>query len=554
MAHQTRPRHSNAARPRHVLRPRLDPLEGRLLLSAGDLDPTFGTGGFALEGFTKKGVKTTRGDALAVEIQGDGSIVAAGNAFGDFGLMRLLPDGSLDPSFGSGGKVTTAFSTNMEYVIDLAIQPTDGKIVAVGLSDQRARSRDPYNYDFALARYNLDGTLDTSFGPSRNGKVTTGISTAATGNLNNLWDHPHAVAIQPDGKILVAGSTYNGVDNDFALVRYNANGTLDTSFGPDHSGIVTTDFAPGSGDGIVDMMALADGKILVAGDSGGSSALARYNSDGTLDDGTAIDTTPGDAFGTGGKVITTIGPSPSFVEGLAIQSDGKIIAAGAAYGAGVDFAVVRYHTDGALDVSFGTGGITTVTRPDGQGTEPGGVVLQADGKIVVAGSTGPHGAKRVILARLDSSGQLDTSFGSAGFSVPSFGTTSEYARAIALQPDGKVVTAGSAELADGSHKFAVARFLTDAPAATLTATASGVESTALTGGGSLLADPAQTRATVPPTAVLDRAIAEVAVAPPPTDPSDPSSIFPRPARRRPNAQNRIMLRLAIDPGLDLATR
>ena len=229
------------ARKRHRLRPRLDALEDRFLLTAGDLDPTFGTGGIVLTGFPslRTNVQGTGGNAFAVQIQSDGKIVAAGWGLYDFAVARYNTNGSLDPTFGSGGEVVTTFNQQLTaYANDLAIQP-DGKIVVVGYTLVTVGSGTNSVTDtvFAMARYNTNGTLDTSFGPNHNGLVTTKI-------LGN--DSAHAVVIQPDGKIVVAGSIARGLPrpSSAALVRYNPNGTLDTSFG--QGGIMTPTFVPGA--------------------------------------------------------------------------------------------------------------------------------------------------------------------------------------------------------------------------------------------------------------------------------------------------------------------
>jgi uncharacterized delta-60 repeat protein len=193
-------------------------------------------------------------DASAVAIQPDGRIVAAGESQGgfgrDFALARYNVDGSLDTSFDSDGKVTTDFGV-LDAASDVAIQP-DGRIVAAGNSGGFGFSR-----DFALARYNRDGSLDTSF--DSDGKVTTdfGGSEVAT-----------AVAVHPDGRCVAAG----GSDEDFALAGYKVDGSLDTSF--DSDGKVTTDF--GGFEFASDVAIQPDGRIVAAGNSGGDFALARY--------------------------------------------------------------------------------------------------------------------------------------------------------------------------------------------------------------------------------------------------------------------------------------
>jgi uncharacterized delta-60 repeat protein len=228
-------------------------------------------------------------------------------------------------------------------------------------------SKNGSNYDFALARYNTDGTLDTNFGTG--GKVITAIGSST--------DVAESVAIQSDGKIVAAGFSNNGSNNDFALVRYNTNGTLDTTF--DSDGKVTT--AIGSANDVAYSVAIqSDGKIVAAGysRSGGSNddfALVRYNTDGSLDT----------SFDSDGKVTTAIGGSNDYAESVTIQSDGKIVAAGHSYmSSNYDFTLARYNTDGTLDTSFGTNG-KVATAIGGSDDVAYSVAIQSDGKIVAAG-------------------------------------------------------------------------------------------------------------------------------------------------------------------------
>ena len=271
--------------------------------------------------------------------------------------------GSLDTGFGKSGIVTTSIGSGDDAAHALGIQ-SDGKIVVAGNSSNSNSSKN----DFALARYNTDGSLDTGFG-------TGGIITTSIGSIN---DAASALGIQSDGKIVAAGSSYNGSKYDFALARYNANGTLDTGFGT--GGIVTTSI--GSNNDYANALIQSDGRIVVAGRSFNSSsnkydfALVRYNANGTLDT----------TFGTGGIVTTPIGSDWDYAYALGIQpSDGKIVAAGSSNsGSNYDFALVRYNTDGSLDTGFGTGGI--VTTPIGSSDDYAlALGIQSDGRIVAAG-------------------------------------------------------------------------------------------------------------------------------------------------------------------------
>jgi uncharacterized delta-60 repeat protein len=325
----------------------------------GSPDGSFGSGG---EVVTSIGPHSM---AYSVAIQADGKIVAAGVALGptvalgQFAMVRYLPDGSLDASFGTGGKVTTPAFVDDDQARSVVIQG-DGKLVVAG--GARIVTGNDSRYNFAVARYLPDGRLDQGFGTG--GKVSTFIGP--------LHDHGQDVAVQGDGKIVAVGEAdVVGPEPHFALARYTANGGLDPSFGI--GGKVTTVFA-GSGLTYASALAIqANGKIVVAGgtddEEGNKFALARYTPSGSLD-GT---------FGKGGKVTSTITARPSGVEArafdVAIQADGRILAAGAS---GNRFALARYLTEAGfyqplamarvLDTRNGTGAPV--------GKLPGGATLE----------------------------------------------------------------------------------------------------------------------------------------------------------------------------------
>ena len=394
------------------------------------LDAGFGAGGKVITEFGG----TTSGDwASGVAVQPDGKVVAAGqtnvNGPTDFALARYYPNGTLDPSFGTGGKVITDFAGSNDGARSVAMQP-DGKIVAGGWTVANGL------IDFALARYNSDGTLDPSFGMG--GKVITGFGVTAQG---------FATAVGLDGKIVVAG--YANIDwgYQFALARYNSDGTLDASFGT--GGKVTTPFGdPGDSSAIAWSIAIQrDGKIVTAGADNSGLALARYNSDGTLDAG----------FGMGGRV-TAYSLNRTFA--VALQPDGRIVAAGQANYS--DFGLVRYNSNGSLDFSFGAGGRVT-TDFAGSRDLAFAVAVRTDGKIVAAGqsfvsSSSPFAPNSdFALARYNSDGSLDPSFGTGGKATTEFAGLADQAMSVAIQPDGKAVAAGSANV-NGNSKFGLARY------------------------------------------------------------------------------------------------
>jgi uncharacterized delta-60 repeat protein len=266
----------------------------------------------------------------------------------------------------------------------------------------------------------------------------------------------HALVIQPDGRIIVGGS-YSGSlvgQAGHALIRYNSNGSPDMSFG--EGGLVTTPFMSGQETAIRALAVQQDGKILAAGSIGSFVfSLVRYNANGSLDT----------SFGGSGIVITVFFNYHEGARGLAIQTDGKIVVAGNAYQPSLptveDFALIRYNQDGSLDNTFGNGGKVLTDFADMIGTYDlaRAVVLQPDGKIIAAGVTGIHETD-FALARYNTNGSLDTSFGNAGKVKTDFWHNSDDASSVALLPDGKILVVGNAIGSQGLD-FVVARYNPD---------------------------------------------------------------------------------------------
>lgn len=310
----------------------------------------------------------------AVVLQADGKILVAGTSaladpnalHSDVVIARYHTDGSLDSSFGTGGRVVTHLGSTTEVApgngLGLAVQP-DGKILFGGLSvDISNNSR-----RFLVIRYDTAGNLDSSFGVG--GVATTQLPGALAPDL----------ALQSDGRIVLAGGAFFGGDHDFTLVRYESNGTLDASFGV--GGIVSTDF--GGIEGAEGVSIQGDGKIVAVGDvflgtpTQTDFALARYLPDGSLDA----------AFGSGGLVTTDLG-GDEFGKALVIQANGRIVAVGdESFAADPDFLLARYLSDGSLDTSFGAGGLVSTEFGPGNVDEVRSVAEQSDGKIVAAGTT-----------------------------------------------------------------------------------------------------------------------------------------------------------------------
>jgi uncharacterized delta-60 repeat protein len=344
------------------------------------------------------------------------------------------PDGSLDSSFGSDGKTTTHFGSGGDIAFGVVLQP-DGKAVAAGYAFHEGKKR------FALARYNVDGSLDATFNST--GKVITSVSSGE--------DEAHCLALQPDGKIIAAGFT-RPATAEVALVRYHTNGTLDTSFGS--AGKVITAVAEGDDDARA-ILIQPDGKIVIVGYGYRSSGtndviILRYNADGTLDNG----------FGTGGKLMFAFGGSYDNGFGAALQPDGKIIAVGSTFDGLDHWAIARITSNGTLDSSFDSDGKITTSFATGS-QSASGVAIQADGKIVVGGEADIGGGYNFALARYNSNGSLDTTFGSGGKVTTDWHGRMDLGRSLAIQRDGKILLGGMARNPADKFNMAVARYLRD---------------------------------------------------------------------------------------------
>jgi uncharacterized delta-60 repeat protein/uncharacterized repeat protein (TIGR01451 family) len=343
--------------------------------------------------------------------------------------------GDLDPTFDGDGQVTTDFVGGADESRAVAIQ-ADGKIVAVGEMTGFGAE------DYGVVRYRTDGSLDPTF--DGDGKLTTDFS----GSPNAA----NAVAVQADGKIVVGGGISQFVGSDFTLARYNPDGSLDTSF--DEDGRVQTDFA-GSVDVVRGLAIQSDGKIVAAGFASvdlRDFALARYNTDGSLDP----------TFGGDGRVTVDFLGEPDQASAVLIPADGRIVTVGHSFAAGTnnDFAVARFNTDGSLDSTFhGDGKLTTDFFGDID--EARALAIQADGKLVAAGSARLSGAQGGALARYNSDGSLDSAFDADGKVTTHSPAKSEDAWGVAIQADGKIVIAGCDSCFVNSPDFAVFRYRPD---------------------------------------------------------------------------------------------
>ncbi len=377
------------------------------------LDPTFGSGG-------RVSTPVGGGQGEAVVIQPGGGIVTAGwrtvGSGTDFALTRNTGDGTLDSSFGKNGIATTDLGGAGDEAFDAALLPDNG-IVAVGRTDALGILKTA----FGVVCYRPDGTLNPNFGTG--GIVTTPIF--GKGAIAN------AVAVQHDGKIVVAGfaDEASGSGSDFALARYNADGTLDTSF--DGDGIVTTDLS-GQDDDITALAIQPDGKIVAVGTAGEDIGLARYTPDGQLDT----------SFGNGGSKITNLGFA-DVANGVALTLSGQILIAGYTIGAkrGNDFLLARYNINGTLDSTFGSGGVVKTDISGGDDFAEN-LVIDGQGRIILVGRATSSTILDMALARYKADGTLDTSFANHGTLTADFHGRGEFGEDVALDAQGRIVAAG----------------------------------------------------------------------------------------------------------------
>ncbi len=345
-------------------------------------------------------------------------------------LVAQTP-GSLDLTFGSGGIFTTAIGSANDQGTDVA-QLSDGNIIVVGHTYTDASALE----DFFVMRLSSNGAIDPVFGV--NGKTII--------DFLNGDDQAQAVEIQPDGKILVAGYSLGNAGFNSVVARLLPNGTLDAGFGT--NGRVVVNF--GSTDFCLAMRLLSDGKILLAGRAynGITSdfALARLLPNGTLDN----------TFGTSGKQMLDLFGEQESINAIAVQPDGKIVAVGETTNVTSSFAVARLLANGSLDPSFGNGGKVKTTF----GTESDvayDVALQPDGKMMVVGQSNSNTISDLAAARYLANGELDLSFSDDGKLLENISMFGDYAFAVALQADGKILLAGSS--AGQQEDLALFRYL-----------------------------------------------------------------------------------------------
>ncbi len=404
----------------------------------GSLDSDFDADGIVL---TSLGTYNALANAVAV--QKDSKIVVAGFAVNsmaddDFALLRYNPDGSPDVSFNTTGKVQTALGPSNDFATCIAIQQ-DGKILVGGYL---------YNsgyYDAGIVRYNTDGSVDGSFG-------SAGVDTFS---FTPYDDYINAIDIQPDGKIFVSGTTNNGTDSDMALARLNTDGSLDSTFGTD--GKVITN-PSGSNDYAPSMALQSDGKIILGGsgifDTKYDFCMVRYNTNGSIDS----------SFDFDGKVITSMGIGLCQGTSLLLLPDGKIVFAGKANDGNRQLiAVAKYNSDGTLDHSFHQTGKFTTYIPGIQEYIWISVIREPDSKLIISGTAiDALNNGDIFLMRLDSAGTVDSTFGNMGVvSTDIKNNSDDRATAAAMQPDGRILVAGSTVTNDVMYnRIFVCRYLT----------------------------------------------------------------------------------------------
>ncbi|HWP40130.1 MAG TPA: PKD domain-containing protein, partial [Tepidisphaeraceae bacterium] len=412
------------------------------LLLAGDVDAEFAGGQIIRD--------ILGGDdfAFGVAVQSDGKVLVAGRAWtssttgNDFALLRFNADGTPDGTFGVGGLVTTDLGSTSDSASAIVIQP-DGRIVLAGETRRSSTLS-----DFALVRYNADGTPDTTFGTGGSGKVFTDFSLGT--------DQARSVALTTDGKIVVAGSATVSGRTRVAIARYTSAGVLDASFGS--GGKVSTLFIPGTARAS-SITPLSDGSILVAGTVLDFSTSAqdwvalRYSASGALDS----------SFGFSGWVRIDMGGDVESASSLLVQSDGRIVLVGDnsdSAGGTSDFALARLLGDGTLDPSFGDSG-RVLADFAGEFDQATSATLQADGRIVVAGLASINGTSCFGVTRFSPDGAVDTGFGTNGLVMLSFGA-GDVANAVAVDQAARIVVAGFTMDSAGDFDFAVTRLLGNA--------------------------------------------------------------------------------------------
>ncbi len=429
----------------------LDVAMARYLYTDGSLDTAFDGDGVRVD---DRGLSASW--ARDVAVQADGGIVAVGHsshggAHG-FTAVRFLPDGTLDASFDGDGRLELDFGSYENEVAAVLVEP-DGRIVlgGYGVSTDGGGSA----FGFLLMRRMPDGSADATFGT--NGAVIA---------KDLIGGKATALLRQPDGKLVAAGWLADPYYYCFAAARFEADGQIDTTFGPNGTGF----WWIRNSSSVISEPAAAlqpDGCVILAGDNGSSFEnqdvyLVRLTPDGIADP----------TFGYNGNVSTSIGSGAAVARGVAVRPDGRIVVAGwTGTGAVTKAFVIRYLSDGSVDPAFGVDGHVIVDLGEPSSASAAmALELQSDGGIVIAGDGAQDGNTDFAIARLTPAGALDTSFGNAGQTLFDFADSGEdKAVALALDAQGNAILAGSS-----LGNFAVARILIDPVASAVPETAPGI--------------------------------------------------------------------------------
>ncbi len=436
----------------------------------GDLDGSFGGSGYLTNDFFGSNEQV-----YAVAPMRDGRFVAVGKVVGanahatgsseNMAIARYLPNGTLDSSFGSGGLVQIDVDSASDEARTVRVMADNGVLVAGSLSTSS-------HADFGVVKLRADGSLDTTFGETDIGSTRKGYVRLDIAGVN-FHDNGYAMAVQKDGRIVVAGTTpvfHDGFNySQVALARFTADGQIDTTFG-DGDGVVILDPFFGAAGDVLATIALdqagnpgADGRIVVGGYTFGRNCafLARVAANGS------VDTT----FGSGGRVILAdantggVRTGMSLLYSARIAADGKIVALG--QGGDRGMTVMRFSANGVLDTSFGNNGRSTI-KISGPATydTPAALALQGNGKLVAAGFTtssatgSPH--EDFFVGRWLANGAIDTGFGDGGSKAVQVSTLDDGAYAVAIEPSGNILAGGSA-LRPGATQpdFALLRLIGD---------------------------------------------------------------------------------------------
>lgn len=389
----------------------------------GTIDLSFGNNGLVIKDMTSQGASD---ESTCLAIQSDDKVIVGGQVYNsqfnrmEFGLCRFLPDGSIDLAFGNNGIVTTSFGGN-DYPKSLLIQP-DSKILFAGYTDI-------FGFNMSVARFNSDGSLDTTL--------------KGTGKLNAYGGYLFKALVDTNLNMVLIGYTGNfvvGTTNNILIKRFNSLGNIDSSFG--NNGVVVTDL--GGSEIIYTGAIQPDGKILVAGHKYNDILIARYNENGTLDS----------TFNSVGYNENDFGALWNDIYSLVVLSNGKILATGyISNGTGFQVSAIRFNSNGIIDSTFGSNGIIFT---DFGGPDFGYSCLeQNDGKIIVGGFGGP--SDDFIAGRYLTNGDPDSTFGNYGKAIIDLGGNDE-ARAIALQTNGKIIISGATDIYNGiSPDFTLVR-------------------------------------------------------------------------------------------------